>query len=62
MTREVYSVAPDAHPSVAAQLMVDYRVTPLPAVEANTLIGVISHIDLLLRRLHEFEKPLQRED
>ena len=59
MTREVHNVAPDDHPLVAARLMADYHLTSLPVVEADTVIGVISRIDLL-RRLHELENPLQR--
>ena len=59
MTREVHTVAPDDHPLMAARLMADYHLTSLPVVEADTVIGVISRIDLL-RRLHELENPLQR--
>ena len=59
MTREVHSVAPDDHPLVAARLMADHRLTSLPVIEADVVIGVISRIDLL-RRLHELENPLQR--
>ena len=59
MTREVHTVVPDDHPLVAARLMADYHLTSLPVVEADTVIGVISRIDLL-RRLHELENPLQR--
>ena len=59
MTRKVHTVAPDDHPFVAARLMADYHLTSLPVVEADTVIGVISRIDLL-RRLHELENPLQR--
>ena len=61
MTRKVHNVAPDDHPLVAARLMADYHLTSLPVVEADTVIGVISRIDLL-RRLHELENPnpLQR--
>jgi len=61
MTRQVHSVAPDDPPLVAARLMADYHLTSLPVVEANTVIGVISRIDLL-RRLHELENPLQKQD
>ena len=57
MTNEVYSVAPDAPPSVAARLMADYHLTMLPVIEADAVIGVISRIDLL-RRLRELENPL----
>jgi CBS domain-containing protein len=61
MTRQVHSVAPDDPPLVATRLMADYHLTSLPVVEANTVIGVISRIDLL-RRLHELENPLQKQD
>ena len=60
MTCKVHSVAPDMHPSVAARLMVDYHLTSLPVIEAGMVIGVISRIDLL-RHLHEFENPLQKD-
>ncbi|MHB1282260.1 MAG: CBS domain-containing protein [Metallibacterium scheffleri] len=61
MTYEVHSVAPDDHPVVAARLMVDHHLTSLPVVEAGMVIGVISRIDLL-RRLHELENPLRKND
>lgn len=61
MTREVHSVAPDDHPLVAARLMADHRLTSLPVIEADMVIGVISRIDLL-RRLHELQNPLKREN
>ena len=61
MTHEVHSVAPDDHPLVAARLMADYGLTSLPVIEAGMVIGVVSSIDLL-RRLHELENPLKREN
>ncbi|EQD77618.1 CBS domain-containing protein, partial [mine drainage metagenome] len=61
MTGEVHSVAPDDHPVVATRLMVDHHLTSLPVVEAGMVIGVISRIDLL-RRLHELENPLRKND
>ncbi|MEY2343307.1 CBS domain-containing protein [Acidithiobacillus sp. IBUN Pt1247-S3] len=61
MTHKVHSVGPDDDLSVAARLMVDWRITSLPVVESGVVIGVVSRIDLL-RRLHEFENPLKREN
>ena len=61
MTKEVHSVEPDMHLSVAARLMIDHRLTSLPVLEAEKVVGVISRTDLL-SHLKEMENPLLRED
>jgi CBS domain-containing protein len=61
MSSGVRTIAPDASPSEAARLMVDYHVKSLPVIEAGTVIGMIARIDLL-KHLQHFENPLKKED
>ncbi len=47
MTREVKTVKPDDDVSVAATLMVDERVNPIPVVDHGRLVGIISRSDII---------------
>jgi CBS domain-containing protein len=47
MTSHVYTVAPDAALSAAAQLMVDKDVKRLPVVENGKLVGILTRKDLV---------------
>jgi len=47
MTREVQTVRPDDDISVAATLMFDRRINPIPVVEDGLLRGIISRTDII---------------
>lgn len=48
MRRGVISIAPDAHASQAAALMVDHKIGALPVVKEGKLVGIISATDILI--------------
>ncbi|MGR8930452.1 MAG: CBS domain-containing protein, partial [Gammaproteobacteria bacterium] len=47
MHRGVFTVAPDAMLSEAANLLVEHRIGALPVVENNKLVGILSATDIL---------------
>ncbi len=47
MTRQVQTVRPDDDISVAATLMVDKRLNPIPVLEGDRLRGIISRSDII---------------
>jgi len=47
MTREVETVKPNDDVSVAATLMVDKDLNPIPVVENGKLVGIISRSDII---------------
>jgi CBS domain-containing protein len=47
MTREVLTVSPNDEISVAATLMADKHVNPIPVVENGRLVGIISRSDII---------------
>lgn len=47
MTREVHTVKPDDDLSVAATLMVDKQINPIPVREGGRLCGIISRSDII---------------
>nr|WP_240196414.1 CBS domain-containing protein [Stenotrophomonas lactitubi] len=49
MTREVLTVAPEDHVTVAARLLADHNIKSLPVIENERLIGIISRFDLIKR-------------
>ena len=49
MTREVLTVAPEDHVTVAARLLADHGIKSLPVIEHERLIGMISRFDLVKR-------------
>ena len=49
MTREVLTVAPEDHVTVAARLLADHNIKSLPVIEDERLIGIISRFDLIKR-------------
>ncbi|HVR79575.1 MAG TPA: CBS domain-containing protein [Acidimicrobiia bacterium] len=49
MTREVLFVAPDTSVREAALLMLDHRISGLPVMEDDTLVGIISEADYVAK-------------
>ena len=47
MTAEVVTIGPDADVEELAGLMVKRRVNPVPVVEGDRLIGIVSRADLI---------------
>lgn len=59
MTREVLTVRPDDEISEAATLMADKRVNPVPVLEGERLVGIISRSDIIRYILTEHENRAQ---
>ena len=49
MTREVLTVSPEDHVTVAARLLADHGIKSLPVIEHERLIGMISRFDMVKR-------------
>jgi CBS domain-containing protein len=47
MTREVLSVGPDEELEALAELMVKRRVNPVPVLEGDRLVGIVSRSDII---------------
>ena len=60
MTREVVSIGPDAEVEDVATLMVKRRVNPVPIIENDTLVGIVSRSDII-RMMSQALAP-QEED
>jgi CBS domain-containing protein len=61
MARDPVTVAPDARVSVAARRMLDYKISALPVVEGERLVGILTLTDLLdhcMGALREPDAPL----
>jgi CBS domain-containing protein len=54
MTRHVLTVGPDDDISIAATLMTDKRVNPIPVLEQHRLVGIISRRDILRHIVEEY--------
>jgi CBS domain-containing protein len=54
MTRDVLTVGPNDDISVAATLMTDKRVNPIPVVDQGRLIGIISRRDILRHIVEDY--------
>src|SRR5579859_3494265 len=55
MTREVLTVRIDDDVSEAATLMADKRVNPVPVLDGERLVGIISRSDIIRHILAEYE-------
>ncbi len=49
MTRQVVTVSPDASVAEVASIMVDHRISGVPVVDQNQLVGIVTENDLLRR-------------
>jgi len=61
MAHDPVTVAPDAKVSVAARRMLDYKISALPVVEGERLVGILTLTDLLdhcMGALREPDTPL----
>jgi len=61
MARDPVTVAPDAPVSAAARRMLDYKISALPVVEGERLVGILTLTDLLdhcMGALREPDAPL----
>jgi CBS domain-containing protein len=54
MTRDVLTVGPNDDISVAATLMTDKRVNPIPVVDQGRLVGIISRRDILRHIVEDY--------
>jgi CBS domain-containing protein len=63
MTREVLTVAPGDHVTVAARLLADHGIKSLPVIEHERLIGMISRFDLVkcLVSAPEIFNPMRKD-
>ena len=55
MTEEVATVKPDDEVQDLAELMVKRRFNPVPVVEKDVLVGIVSRADLVRMMAHELE-------
>lgn len=55
MTNHVRTIAADAPVDDAATLMVDHDVNPIPVLEGDTLVGIVSRHDILRLLVREDE-------
>jgi CBS domain-containing protein len=55
MTSEVLTVGPDDEISEAATLMADKRVNPVPVLDGERLVGIVSRSDIIRHILAEYE-------
>jgi CBS domain-containing protein len=55
MTEQVVTVGPDAEVQDLAGLMVKRRLNPVPVVEHDVLVGIVSRADLVRMMAHKFE-------
>jgi CBS domain-containing protein len=47
MTKPVVYIGPDSSIEEAADVMANFKITHLPVIEKNQLVGIISNIDIL---------------
>jgi CBS domain-containing protein len=55
MTEEVVTISPDAEVEDLAEVMVKHRFNPVPVVENEVLVGIVSRADLIRMMAHELE-------
>jgi CBS domain-containing protein len=49
MTKDVFTVTPETPLKEVAKLLVDYRISGVPVVDAGVVVGVVSEADLLIK-------------
>lgn len=54
MSSPAFTVGPEATLEELAELMVDRRMNPIPVVEANRLIGIVSRSDIIRLMAQDF--------
>jgi CBS domain-containing protein len=57
MTRSVVSVSPDTPVSELAELLIERRISAVPVIEGDALVGIVSEADLL----HRYEIGTERK-
>ena len=55
MSKPPVTVAPNSTIEELAGIMVDRRMNPIPVVEDNKLVGIVSRSDIISMMAHEFE-------
>jgi CBS domain-containing protein len=55
MTESVVTIRPEAEAEELAELMVKRRVNPIPVVQDDVLVGIVSRADLIRMMAHTFE-------
>ena len=55
MTEQVTAIGPEAEAQDLAELMVKRRLNPVPVVENDVLVGIVSRADLIRMMAHELE-------
>jgi len=55
MTEKVVTIGPDEELEVLAELMVKRRVNPVPVVEGERLVGIVSRSDIIGMMAHDLE-------
>jgi len=58
MTEQVFTTGPDAEVQDLAELMVKRKLNPVPVVENDVLVGIVSRADLIRMMAHEFESEV----
>ena len=57
MTRDVITVSPTTPIQEAARLMVEHRVSGLPVIDGEELVGIVSDGDLIVRQRRQRQTP-----
>ena len=55
MTREPITIAPDSSIEAAARLMLEHKVSSLPVVDGNKVVGIITESDIFRLLVNEGE-------
>jgi CBS domain-containing protein len=55
MTESVVTIRPEAEAEELAEVMVKRRVNPIPVVQDDVLVGIVSRADLIRMMAHTFE-------
>ena len=55
MTEEVVTIGPDEDVEVLADLMVKRRVNPVPVIDAERLVGIVSRADIIKMMARDLE-------
>ena len=56
MSKPPATISPDSTIEELASLMVDRRMNPIPVVENDKLVGIVSRTDIIRLMAHEFEE------